>query len=296
MAAIILLVVVLIVLCLLVLLVARLAQKSGKIETQDIEPAIAKVWKESGLDEKVGELTAHAKDIRDTHTSIEQMLRVPKERGSLGELSLETILSDQLPPDMFAMRTRVLDGKTPDAHIRSTVGLICIDSKFAIDNYTNMLEAPEPSEKESYKKVFLRDIDGHLKKIADDYVRPEQGSAEFAFAYIPSEAVYYFLVCEAYQLLRDYVGKGVQVVSPLTLSHKIELIKTGVHARKLSEEAERVRNDIIKLSRQFDNVDAAWRIFYGTHLKNAGNKAEELDQAYKKLRDEFDRISKLSEE
>ena len=291
----ILLVVVVILLLALIALVV-LVYRSRRIEPNDLEPAIAKVWRESGLDKTVGELTVHAKDIRDTHTSIEQMLRVPKERASLGELSLETILSDQLPPDMFAMRTRVLDGKTPDAHIRSTVGLICIDSKFAIDNYTNMLEAPDPREKESYKKVFLRDVDGHLKKIADDYVRPEQGSAEFAFAYIPSEAVYYFLVCDAYQLLRDYVGKGVQVVSPLTLSHKIELIKTGVHARKLSEDAERVKNDIIKLSRQFDNVDATWRIFYGTHFRNAGNKADELDQAYKKLREEFDRIAKLSEQ
>lgn len=291
----ILLVVVVILLLALIALVV-LVYRSRRIEPNDLEPAIAKVWRESGLDKTVGELTVHAKDIRDTDTSIEQMLRVPKERASLGELSLETILSDQLPPDMSAMRTRVLDGKTPAAHIRSTVGLICIDSKFAIDNYTNMLEAPDPREKESYKKVFLRDVDGHLKKIADDYVRPEQGSAEFAFAYIPSEAVYYFLVCDAYQLLRDYVGKGVQVVSPLTLSHKIELIKTGVHARKLSEDAERVKNDIIKLSRQFDNVDATWRIFYGTHLRNAGNKADELDQAYKKLREEFDRISKLSEQ
>lgn len=288
--------VVVVILLLALIALVLLVYRGRRIEPNDLEPAISKVWRESGLDKTVGELTVHAKDIRDTHTSIEQMLRVPKERASLGELSLETILSDQLPPDMFAMRTRVLDGKTPDAHIRSTVGLICIDSKFAIDNYTNMLEAPDPREKESYKKVFLRDVDGHLKKIADDYVRPEQGSAEFAFAYIPSEAVYYFLVCDAYQLLRDYVGKGVQVVSPLTLSHKIELIKTGVHARKLSEDAERVKNDIIKLSRQFDNVDATWRIFYGTHFRNAGNKADELDQAYKKLREEFDRIAKLSEQ
>ena len=285
--------VVVVILLLALIALVLLVYRSRRIEPNDLEPAISKVWRESGLDEKLGQLTAHARDIRDTHRSVEQMLRVPKERASIGELSLETILSDQLPPDMYGMRARVLDGKAPDAHIKSTVGLICIDSKFPLDNYIKMSES---QESDGSKREFLRDVRGHLDKISADYVCPELGSAEFAFAYIPSEAVYYFLVCEAYQLLREYTWKGVQVVSPLTLSHKIELIKTGVHAKKLSEEADRVRTDIMRLSRQFEEVDDAWRVFYGTHLRNAGNKADELDQAYKKLRDEFDRISRLSEE
>ena len=292
MVAVILLVLVVVLIVYLIALVYR----RGRIEAKDIEPAISRVWQESGLDQKLGQLTSHAKDIRDSHNSIEQMLRVPKERASLGELSLETILSDQLPPDMFGMRARVLDGKSPDAHIKSTVGLICIDSKFPLDNYREMVEAQDTREKETFKRQFIRDVQGHLAKVSADYVCPENGSAEFAFAYIPSEGVYYFLVSEAYDLLRDYTRKGVQVASPLTLSHKIELIKTGVHAKKLSEEAERVKNDLIALSRQFEDVDQAWKVFYQSHLKNASRKAEELDQAYKKLREEFDRISKLSGE
>lgn len=291
MVAVILLVVVVVLLLGLILLVYR----RGGVESKDIGPAISKVWRESGLDEKVGQLTAHARDLRDTHRSVEQMLRVPKERGSLGELSLETILSDQLAPDMFGMRDRVLDGKSPDAHIRSTVGLICIDSKFPLDNYRDMVEAPGPKDSESSKRQFIRDVRGHLDKVCADYVCPEKGSAEFAFAYIPSEGVYYFLVSEAHDMLREYTKRGVQVVSPLTLSHKVELIKTGVHARKLSEEAERVKNDIAKLSHRFEEVDQAWNVLYRTHLRNAGNKAEELDQAYARLRNEFDRIASLSD-
>ena len=264
-------------------------------ETKDIEPAISRVWKESGLDQKVGELTTQAKDIRETHRSIEQMLRIPKERGSFGELTLEAMLSDQLPADMYGMRSRVLDGKSPDAHIKSTVGLICIDSKFPLDNYLQMVEARDSRDTERLKAQFIRDVTTHLRKISDDYVCPEEGSAEFAIAYIPSEAVYYFLVTEAYMMVHDFTKKGVQVVSPLTLSHKLELIKTGVHAKKLSEDAERVRKDIVRLSRQFEAVDETWRVFYDHHLRNAENKAEELDQAYKRLRDEFQRISNLSD-
>jgi DNA recombination protein RmuC len=238
----------------------------------------------------------HAKDIKDAYKSFEQMLRVPTERASFGEISLETIFSDQHPQDMYGIREKTLDGKIPDAYIRSTVGIICIDSKFPLDNYRKMIGADDPKEREDFKKQFLRDIQGHLSKIADDYVCLEKGSAEFAFAYIPSEGVYYFLVNEAYEMLREYTRRGVQVVSPLTISHKIELIKAGVHAKKLSEDAEKVRNDIIRISQRFEDIDEKWRIFYETHLRHAGRKADELDEAYRRLREEFNRISRLSEE
>jgi DNA recombination protein RmuC len=288
----ILLAVVVILLTVLIFLVI----KGRGVKPRDIEDAVSSTWTKLGLEEKIGTLAAHTQDIRDYHRSIEQMLRVPTERAALGELSLETILSDQLPPDMFGIRKMILNGKIPDAHIRSTVGLICIDSKFPLDNYRRMVEIEDSKEKERFKTDFRKDVQGHLNKIAEDYVCPEKGSAEFAFAYIPSEAIYYFLVNEEFEMLRDFTRRGVQVVSPLTLSHKVELIKAGVHARKLSEEAENVRNDLNVISQRFSDIDGLWRVFYSTHLRNAGERAEELDIAYKKLREEFDRISRMSKE
>ena len=277
----------------LLLILVYLVIKRGQVKPEDIELAISSVWQESGLDEKIGRLTTYAEDIRNDYRALDQMLRVPVGRASLGEMALEQILSDQLPADMFGIREKILDGKIPDAHIKSTVGTICIDSKFPLDNYRLMLEAEDPQEKERLKKQFLRNVRYHLDKIADDYVCPEQGSAEFAFAFIPSESVYYFLVTDAYETLRIYTSKGVQAVSPLTLSHKIELIKAGVHARRLSEQAENIRNDIARLSQRFHEVDNNWQTFYDIHLRNATNKAEELDGAYKRLKEEFDRISQL---
>ncbi|MEW6378650.1 MAG: DNA recombination protein RmuC [bacterium] len=277
----------------LVLILVFLSLRGNR--SGDVESAISKAWVKLGIDDKVGMLTIYARDIRDNYKSLEQMLRVSTERSSLGELSLETILADQLPPDMFGIRKKILDGKIPDAYIRSTVGIICIDSKFPLDNYRKALEKENPSEREPFRKQFARDAQAHLKKILDDYVCPDRGSAEFAFAYIPSEGVYYCLVNEHYEMLRDFAKKGVQTVSPLTLSHKVELIKAGVHAKKLSEEAEMVRENLWKISRGFREIDEKWRVFYETHLRNAGKKAEELDTAYQRLREEFDRVSKLSE-
>jgi DNA recombination protein RmuC len=286
----------LVIIMVLMIILIFLILKSKEVEPKDIESAISSTWIKLGLGEKISAVETHAKDIRESYRSFEQMLRVPKERASFGEISLETIFSDQLPQDMYGIRERTLDGKIPDAHIRSTVGIICVDSKFPLDNFCKMMDAEDPKEREGFKKQFLKDVQGHFNKIANDYVCPEKGSAEFAFAYIPSEGVYYFLVNEAFEMLRDYTKKGVQVVSPLTLSHKIELIKAGVHAKKLSEDAEKVKNNLVRLSQRFGKIDEIWRVFYSTHFKNLEGKAGELDQAYKKLREEFDRISKMSEE
>ncbi len=266
----------------------------GKVDPKDLQNAISSAWRDSGLDNSVGTLTTYAEDIRRDYRSIDQMLRVPKERASFGEIAMEHILSDQLPPDMFGMRKRILDGKFPDAHILSPVGQICIDSKFPLDNYRLMLEEEKLEEKEKFKKQFLRDVQGHLGKIAEDYVCPEKGSAEFAFAFIPSESVYYFLVTEAYDTLRSFTSRGVQVVSPLTLSHKIELIKAGVHAKRLTEQAENVREDISRLGQQFKKLDSDWQKFYTNHLRNASRTADDLDRDYQAIREEYNRISRFS--
>ena len=283
-----------IVILLLAVLIGLSLRKTG-LNTTDVEHAVMNSWVQVGLEQKVGAIATHAADIRDSFTSLEQMMRAPAPRGSFGEMSLEAILSDQLPGDMFGIRQQVLHGRIPDAHIVSTVGIICIDSKFPLDNYLQMLDAGDERTREGYKSRFLRDMRRHLEKVAADYVCPQYGSAEFAFAYIPSEGVYWFLVTEAYELLRLYTQRGVQVVSPLTLAHKVELIKAGVHARRLSEQAQAVQDDIMRLGQRFREVDENWRKLHQTHLKNLVNAAEGLNTSYDRLKGEFDRISSLTD-
>jgi DNA recombination protein RmuC len=264
-------------------------------ESSDVEVALTKAMREVGIDESLGTIKTLAAEINRNQQSFDKMLSSPTQRGTFGELSLESILSDQLPPDLYGIRKRTLDGKIPDAHIKSTVGIICIDSKFPLTNYRKMIEGAHAEIREDFKKQFIKDVEGHLVKIAEDYVCPERDSAEFAFAYIPSESIYWFLVTEAYELLRDYTGHGVQVVSPLTLAHKIELIKAGAHARKLSEEAGRIQKDIRKLASHFKTVRGLWSTLYDTHLKNLRGKATEFDKSWKKLEEEFDRIENLAD-
>ncbi len=267
--------------------------KKEKVGSTELESVFYKIWKNSGIDEKIGQVSLQTKEIKDLHSFFEKMLTTPTQRGYFGEITLEKILSDQLPPEMFGIRKQLSFGKTPDAYINSTAGLICIDSKFPLENYKKMLETEEQKEKEDYKKQFINDMKGHLEKIKKDYIIPEKGTASFAFAYIPSESVWLFLIKEAYELLKEYSKAGVQVISPLTLVSKIEFIKAGVHSKKLSEEAEKVKINLQNLSRVFESLDYEWKTFSEKHLKSLVSKAEEIDKSYKKIREEFEKIKEF---
>jgi DNA recombination protein RmuC len=280
-----------ILLLLAVILLLAVVLKRREIAPQDVSSAVSETWVRLRLGETIGRIEVQANDIRKTYTTLEQMLRSPTGRASFGELSLEVILKDQLPTDCFGIREKCVDGKIPDAHIKSPDGLICIDSKFPLENFAKRSTCNGTDhERVTFLKQFLKDAERHLKKVADDYVRPQQGTAAFAFVYIPSEAVYYVLATEGYDLLRKYVSLGVQVVSPLLMAHKLELLKLGIKALRLNENAQEVLVALQGLGKRFNTVEGAWRVFYSTHLRNLEAKAGEVDEAYKRLYREFQRI------
>jgi DNA recombination protein RmuC len=263
-----------------------------QLTPNEVGSAVSESWVRLGLGQLIGRIEGQAEEIRKTHMSIEQMLRSPIARSSFAELSLELLLVDQLPRDYFGIREKCVAGKMPDAHIKSPDGLICIDAKFPLENFARMCvcEGGE-AQREPLLKQFLKDAERHLAKVAEDYVRPEYGTAPFALVFIPSEAVYYALATEGCDLLRRYIGSGVQVLSPLLLGHKIELLKLGLRALRLNENAQEVLLALQALSRRFGTIEKAWRVFYGTHLRNLESKAGEIDEAYKRLHKEFQRIA-----
>ncbi|WP_232687498.1 DNA recombination protein RmuC [Halobacterium zhouii] len=261
----------------------------GGVDSDKLSAAITQTWREMDIDRIAHDLENHADDIQEFHGDIARMLRTPQERGEFGEQQLEVLLDDHLPPGMYGTREQVVDGKTPDAHIQSAGGLICIDSKFPLDNYEQYLDADSDHERDQYRRAFRDDVERQLQKIAADYVRPTQGTTDFAFAFIPSESVYYHLITEEYDLLREFTKRGVQVVSPLTFGHKLELIKADVHAQKLSEQAEDVLDRLEELGERFDDVEDEWNTLY-RHISNAKNKADDVDRSYDRLREEFDRV------
>lgn len=264
-------------------------RRDDDIDSAQLSSAISETWRKMGLDQTVGQLETHANEMRRFHGDISAMLRNPRERGEFGEQQLDVLLSDHLPPEMYGIRAQVVDGKTPDAHIKSSSGLICIDAKFPLDNYEKYLDADTEAEQAQFKRAFRNDVESQLEKIATDYVRPSAGTTDFAFAFIPSESVYYHLISEEYDLLRGYTKEGVQAVSPLTFGHKLELIKADVQAQKLSEQAAEIHGRLEQLGVRFEEVETEWETLH-RHISNAKNKADDVGRKYDALRAEFDRI------
>lgn len=275
----------------LLLVVIFLLIRKERIKVEDVRPAISEAWTSLGLSEKLGALTAHIEEIKNLYQSLEKMFGISQERGKFGEFTLEFILSDALPKEIFSIRKKVPWGKQPDASIKTPEGILCIDSKFPLTNYVRMLES-EGEERNRWKKEFMKELKGYLDKIVKDYIRPEDGSLPFAFAYIPSEGVFYFLLQEADDILREYARKGVQVVSPTTLLYNLQLIRAGIHAKKISEHAKMVADSLMALKRSMEQVENVWRKFY-THFTNAYNQASSVNDAYQRLKNEFEKIRRI---
>ncbi|MDZ7702673.1 MAG: DNA recombination protein RmuC [Halobacteriales archaeon] len=275
---------------LLVGLRRQLRDREG-VDADTLSAALSRTWRAEGFDRALSDVERHAEQLESLHTDIAGMLRSPQARGEFGELQLEALLSDHLPPDMYGVREQVVDGRTPDAHIRSTAGLICIDAKFPLEQYQKAMAAETDADRERHQDRFASAVEGQLEKIAADYVRPDAGTADFAFAFIPSEAVYYHLVTEEYDLLRSFTKRGVQVVSPLTFGQKLELIKADVRSKRLSEQAETIRERLQRLGQRFSTLDDEWDTLR-RHVRNASGKADDVERAYDALREEFERIER----
>ncbi len=283
--------VVLLIFLVAILIWIQLSKKSISIEDSEIESAFAKAMQELKLGESIGRISKVADTIEKNHIDLHEMLAHPQQRGSFGEIAMEKVLSDHLPKKMFGINKVILDKVKPDAHIDSTVGKICIDSKFPLENYNKYVKSKDESEKESLKKSFLANVEDKLEKISKDYIKPDLGTTDFAFAYIPSEPVFYFLISEAHDMLEAYNKKGVQVVSPLTFAYRLNLIKSGVHAKQLSDEAKNVERNLIKIGRKFKSIKEDWGVMFG-HVKNSWSKAQDVEKELTDAEEEFKRISK----
>ena len=143
---------------------------------------------------EVGQATMQMAEQAKELSQLQQILRPPKARGGFGELLLENLLRDRLPPTAFEFQYGFAGGERVDAVIKVD-RIVPIDSKFPLDNFERMLNAENDIERQQFEKLFARDVKTHVDAIASKYIRPDEGTYDFAFMYLPSEAIYYELAC-----------------------------------------------------------------------------------------------------
>ena len=267
----------------------RLAELDTKVDRrlESASQTTAKIHEQLG---KVGasttEMLERAKDL----ARLEQALRPPKARGGFGELLLENLLRDRLPPAAFDLQYGFSGGERVDAVVR--VGqLIPVDSKFPLDNYSRLVETEDEAERQLYEKAFARDVRGHIDAIASTYIRPAEGTYDFAFMYIPVEAVYYELACGKTGALLQYAhDKRVFPVSPTTFVAYLQVIVLGMRGMQIEQHAHEVMSYVAALQKDFGRFKDDFDVL-GKHLGNAQAKFAEADKRLDKFETKLERAA-----
>jgi DNA recombination protein RmuC len=156
----------------------------------DIRDLVAKQLTEVKVEQtKTNEATTRFMTIAEQLANLEKVLKHQKQRGNLGEASLELILSNILPPGSYKMQYEFPGGETVDAVVVTKEGVIPVDAKFSLDNYQRLVNVIDETQKEELENQFKKDLKMRIDETAK-YVRTKDGTLPFAFMYIPAEAIY----------------------------------------------------------------------------------------------------------
>ncbi|HNW96715.1 MAG TPA: DNA recombination protein RmuC [Candidatus Paceibacterota bacterium] len=225
--------------------------------------------------------------IADQLQNLEKVLKNQKQRGNLGEASLELILSNILPPNAYKIQYEFSNKEKVDAVILTKEGMIPVDAKFSLDNYNRIINESDETRKSELEKDFKSD----LKKRIDEtskYIKTNEGTLPFAFMFIPAEGIYYDLLVNEVgsvkvntRSLIDYAykEKNVIIVSPTTFAAYLQSVLYGFRAFKIEESAREIRKRVDDLSDHLRKYDSYMKKL-GNHL---GTSVNAYNFAYKEL-------------
>jgi DNA recombination protein RmuC len=235
----------------------------------------------SRLNTQIGELQGTNKQMLQVGTEVRRLqdiLSSPKLRGQMGEWSLENLLSQILPKDSYELQYTFKDGKVVDALIKMVDYSVSVDAKFPLPSFEKVIKAETDGEKTKLRKQFLKDVTAHIDKIASDYIRPAEGTLDFALMYIPAENVYYETIVkyagETQDILQYSLEKKVIPVSPNLLYVYLMTVVMGLHGLQIEKQAAEIRQNLKRLNASFADFLSNWDTL-GTHLRNAYSKYED---------------------
>lgn len=249
---------------------------------------------------EVKEGTKEVRSVTEQLQGLQKILTHQKQRGNLGEASLEMILSNMLPPGQFEVQYRFKDNKVVDAVIHTKDGIIPVDAKYSLDNYQRLMNATDEEEMAYYQNEFKKDIQKRIDETAA-YIKPDEGTLPFAFMYIPAEGIYYDLLVNQVsrgavntQNLIEYAfnKRKVIIVSPTTFYAYLQTVVFGLRAFKIEESAKHIQERVGELGRHIGAYEEYFRKL-GVTL---GTTVNHYNTAYKELKKVDKDVLKISGE
>ncbi len=189
----------------------------------------------------IGEMSEIGKSMKD----LQEFLASPKLRGGLGEQVLKELLLESLPKETFNLQYSFRSGVKVDAAIKTSSGIIPIDSKFTLENFKKMMGAETEKERDSFKKQFCSDVKDRIDEISKKYILTDEGTVDFALMYVPSEAVYYEIVnCDNPNLMDYAHHRRVMPVSPSTFYAFLRSVLLSFEGQQIAAEIKGVQQSL----------------------------------------------------
>jgi DNA recombination protein RmuC len=257
----------------------RIVREGSQMQFQESRELIAQINREvneqiRAIEESVSEKLLHVQrgvsevsesskqvfTLAEQLQNLEKVLKHQKQRGNLGEASLQLALENMLPATAFKLQYQFPGGDIVDAVVLTKDGMIPVDAKFSLDNYRRLTEETNDVQREALEREFKND----LKKRIDEtskYIRPKDGTLPFAFMYIPAEAIYYDLLVNEVGAVKvntrslidyAYTDKNVIIVSPTTFAAYLQSVLYGFRAFRVEESAKEIQKNVEKLSRHLN--------------------------------------------
>lgn len=246
---------------------------------------------------KLDETNRRVVDVAQDLKTLQNVLQNPKQRGVFGEYYLQTVLENILPPKHFQMQYKFSDGQIADAVIMLEKGLLLpIDSKFSLENYNRMLSEPSSAEREKWLSRVRMDLKGRIDETSK-YIRPQERTMDFAFMFIPSEALYYDLLVGTVGTgtsARDLIeyafrDKKVIIVSPTSLMAYLQTVLQGLRSLQIEQQAKDIQIQVGKLGRHiaaFEDYMQRLGVSLGTtvgHFNAAHKELGKMDKDVVKI-------------
>lgn len=251
--------------------VAKLLQENTKQLNERLDTASRVI---GDLKKNLGEMSEVGRGIR----SLQEFLQSPKLRGNIGEQVLQDMIGQTFPKNSFHLQYSFKSGMKVDAVLKTDAGLLCIDSKFPMENFTAMHKGETEADRAHAKREFLSDIKKHVSDIAKKYILPEEGTMDFALMYIPSESVYYEIA--NLNDLMEYARKlRVYPVSPNTLYAHLQVLLLSFQGKDLEQKSKQVFQLLRAIQKDYGKVEESLGVL-GRHITNAHNSMSSVSSSF----------------
>ncbi len=247
---------------------------------------------------KLDETNRQVVSFADQLQSLQDILKNPKHRGILGEYYLETLLQNVLAPTQYKMQYAFANGEIVDAAVFVKEKIIPVDSKFSLENYNKLIAETNPAEKEKLEKAFVNDLKLRIQETSK-YIRPKEGTMDFAFMFIPHEAIYYDLLVNKIGALTEETDNLIQraankykviIVSPTSFLAYLQTVLQGLKAMQIEESAKEIRKNVEGLQKHLKSYEE-YQTKLGNALSTTVNHFNASNKEFKKIDKDVVRIT-----